>query len=57
MADLNDEVNAVTANLSKLSSEFDRYSRLTSGAAESSKGLSAAQRIQEAATRSASDSL
>jgi len=57
MADLNDEVNAVTANLSKLSAEFDRYSRLTSGAAESSKGLSAAQRIQEAATRSASDSL
>ena len=57
MADLNDEVNAVTANLSRLSSEFDRYSRLTSSAADSSRELSAVQRAQSAASRSASDSL
>ena len=57
MADLNDEVNAVTANLSRLSAEFDRYSRLTSGAADSSKELTAVQRAQAAASRSASDSL
>jgi len=57
MADLNDEVNAVTANLSRLSSEFDRYSRLTAGAADSSKELTTAQRAAAAASRSASDSL
>jgi len=57
MADLNDEVNAATASLSRLSSEFDRYSRLTAGAADSSNSLTAAQRAQAAASRSASDSL
>ena len=57
MADLNDEVNSITANLGRLSSEFDRYSRLTASAADSSRELSAVQRAQMAASRSAADSL
>jgi len=57
MADLNDEVNSITANLGRLSSEFDRYSRLTASAADSTRELSAVQRAQMAASRSAADSL
>ena len=57
MADINEEVSAISAQLGRLNSEFDRYSTLTAGAASATRQRTEADYLVKQAAQGAGQSL